>query len=138
MKEFKSIPEKKAKSPFIVPENYFETLSDRIVARVEDKQEVKVIPLYLQLKYQILASAAVILLFFGIFWMTQKKETSGFDDDQIEYYLSYKQHLNTYDLISLMEDDLYLIESEKEASELEIFLLKNNDIELLMEIESQP
>ncbi|MFN3757122.1 MAG: hypothetical protein ACK4RM_09210 [Flavobacterium sp.] len=137
MSDFKYLPEKPEKNPFGVPEGYFDTLSDRILTNVNTNQEVKVIPLYSKFKYFILSSAAVLLLFLGILWVTNRNEIVNLNHDQIEYYLNYGQHLNTYDLVSLMEDD-YSTKNDAHPTDIELYLIKNNDIEWLIEIDEQP
>lgn len=139
MNNFKSFPEKPIKSPFGTPKGYFDTLSEKILCQVETYHEVKVIPFYSKLKYQLLAVASVIILLIGIIWVVKKQDQLNFNQNQIEYYLSYEQHLNTYDLLSLMEEDFTMNDNKiNTASDIEWYLLKNNDIELLMEIDEQP
>jgi hypothetical protein len=138
MNNFKSFPENPEKNPFGVPPMYFDTLTDRILTHLEINKKVKVIPMYSKFKYTLLSAAAILLLFFGILWMTHKNEVVNLNHEQIEYYLSYKQHLNTYDLVSLMEESFSTLPNEPYPSEIEQYLIKNNDIEWLMEIDEQP
>ena len=98
------LPSSPQKSPFKSPDDYFDGLTDRIMQSVNEAP--KTFSWYRQYRYAIVAAAAVVVIGFGIWWNQAAKTTFSPGQDDIEYYLTYQQYLNTYDLLNLMEEEM--------------------------------
>jgi hypothetical protein len=94
------------KNIFQTPDQYFEQLSGSILSRLEEKEEVKVLPMY-QTTWFKYAAAAVILCGVLIFGLrntpTNENMLAEISDQAIIDYLEEKQAIE-YDLLSSVTD----------------------------------
>ncbi len=99
MKAFKLENEPKISSGFKTPENYFDTISAKVLQQINE-EEVKVIPIYKRKKTITLIAAAVVGIALMIPVINNYNATSKeLDEATLETYLSYQSNLNQYDLI---------------------------------------
>ncbi|RXM43646.1 hypothetical protein [Flavobacterium sp. YO64] len=99
MKAFKLENEPKISSGFKTPENYFDTISAKVLQQINE-EEVKVIPIYKRKKTITLIAAAVVGIALMIPIINNYNATSKeLDEATLETYLSYQSNLNQYDLI---------------------------------------
>lgn len=105
MKKFKLDNEPKIETGFKVPEEYFSTLTDKVMEQLP-LQEPKVIPLYKRRPVW-LSAAAVFALLLGIsvFINFNTKPALLPDDNAIENYLVYQANIGTYELYQKLDDD---------------------------------
>ena len=104
MKAFKLENELKRTTGFKTPEHYFDDFSARVLQQVNDKQEVKVIPIYKRKRVLSLFAAAVMVIGLMIPIVNNYTNTSkDLDEDTLETYLSYQSNLNQYDLIKELD-----------------------------------
>lgn len=135
MKKFnlENIP--KTTSGFIVPDNYFEDFSNKVLSQLPDETN-RVIPLYKQKSKLLMAVAAILVigLFIPIFNQLSKP-AEELDLTTLENHLSYQTNINQYDLISeLDEDDLNKLGATIQLKDdiIEEHLSTNSDIERLL------
>ena len=135
MKKFnlENIP--KTTSGFIVPDNYFEDFSKKVLSQLPDETN-KVIPLYEQKSKLLMAVAAILVigLFIPIFNQLSKP-SEELDLTTLENHLSYQTNINQYDLISeLDEDDLNKMGATIQLNDeiIEEHLSSNSDLERLL------
>ena len=135
MKKFnlENIP--KTTSGFIVPNNYFEDFSNKVLSQLPDETN-KVIPLYEQKSKLLMAVAAILVigLFIPIFNQLSKP-AEELDLTTLENHLSYQTNINQYDLISeLDEDDLNKMGATIQLKDeiIEEHLSTNSDLERLL------
>lgn len=99
MKAFKLENEPKISSGFKTPENYFDTISAKVLQQINE-EEIKVIPIYKRKKTITLIAAAVVGIALMIPVVNNYNATSKeLDEATLETYLSYQSNLNQYDLI---------------------------------------
>lgn len=135
MKKFnlENIP--KTTSGFIVPDNYFEDFSKKVLSQLPDETN-RVIPLYKQ-KSKLLMSVAAILV-IGLFipvYNQLSRPSEELDLTTLENHLSYQTNINQYDLISeLDEDDLNKMGATIQLKDeiIEEHLSFNSDLERLL------
>jgi hypothetical protein len=135
MKKFnlENIP--KTTSGFIVPDNYFEDFSKKVLSQLPDETN-RVIPLYKQ-KSKLLMSVAAILV-IGLFipvYNQLSRPSEELDLTTLENHLSYQTNINQYDLISeLDEDDLNKMGATIQLKDeiIEEHLSSNSDLERLL------
>ena len=135
MKKFnlENIP--KTTSGFIVPDNYFEDFSKKVLSQLPDETN-RVIPLYKQKSKLLMAVAAILVigLFIPIFNQLSKP-SEELDLTTLENHLSYQTNINQYDLISeLDEDDLNKMGATIQLNDeiIEEHLSTNSDLERLL------
>lgn len=104
MKAFKLENEPKITTGFKTPENYFDDFSTKVLAKINEEKEVKVIPIYKRKKVLSLLAAAVIVIALMIPIINNYNSTSkDLDEDTLETYLAYQSNLNQYDLIQNLD-----------------------------------
>jgi hypothetical protein len=135
MKKFnlENIP--KTTSGFIVPDNYFEDFSNKVLSQLPDETN-RVIPLYKQKSKLLMAVAAILIigLFIPIFNQLSKP-AEELDLTTLENHLSYQTNINQYDLISeLDEDDLNKLGATIQIKDdiIEEHLSTDSDLERLL------
>ncbi|WP_366187054.1 hypothetical protein [Flavobacterium ovatum] len=107
MKEFKLDTTPKISTGFKTPDNYFDTLSERVMQHLpEPEKESNLISIFRNRKHIILMVAAVfvIALLIPIIYTTATK-TTEIDDSAIENYLSYQSNVTQYDIINLLDNE---------------------------------
>ena len=135
MKKFNLENVPKTTSGFIVPDNYFEDFSKKVLSQLPDETN-KVIPLYKQKSKLLMAVAAILVigLFIPIFNQLSKP-SEELDLTTLENHLSYQTNINQYDLISeLDEDDLNKMGATIQLNDeiIEEHLSTNSDLERLL------
>lgn len=125
----------KTTSGFIVPDNYFEDFSKKVLSQLPDETN-SVIPLYKQKSKLLMAVAAILVigLFIPIFNQLSKP-SEELDLTTLENHLSYQTNINQYDLISeLDEDDLNKMGATIQLKDeiIEEHLSTNSDLERLL------
>ncbi|SHH11014.1 hypothetical protein [Flavobacterium defluvii] len=104
MKEFKLENGQKIASGFKTPDNYFDSLSAKVLEQIEQEKEAKVIPLYKRKKVISIAAAAAIFIAFIIPTANHYyKASKELDEATLETYLAYESNLNQYDLIKELD-----------------------------------
>jgi hypothetical protein len=104
MKTFNLENEPKIKSGFEIPENYFETFSDKLMAKLPNK-EVKVISIYQKRKKWIFAAAAILVLSVSIPILYQFSMNKFIDEGTLENYITNQSTLSENDIVDLLNDD---------------------------------
>jgi hypothetical protein len=135
MKKFnlENIP--KTTSGFIVPDNYFEDFSKKVLSQLPDETN-RVIPLYKQKSKLLMAVAAILLI--GLFipvYNQLSRPSEELDLTTLENHLSYQTNINQYDLISeLDEEDLNKMGATIQLKDeiIEEHLSSNSDLERLL------
>lgn len=135
MKKFNLENVPKTTSGFIVPDNYFEDFSNKVLSQLPDETN-RVIPLYKQKSKLLMAVAAILIigLFIPIFNQLPKP-AEELDLTTLENHLSYQTNINQYDLISeLDEDDLNKMGATIQLKDdiIEEHLSTNSDLERLL------
>lgn len=135
MKKFDLENMPKTTSGFIVPDNYFEDFSKKVLSQLPDETN-RVIPLYKQKSKLLMAVAAILVvgLFIPIFNQLSKP-SEELDLTTLENHLSYQTNINQYDLISeLDEDDLNKMGATIQLKDeiIEEHLSTNSDLERLL------
>ncbi|MCD0465648.1 hypothetical protein [Flavobacterium sp. ENC] len=103
MKAFKLENEPKITTGFKTPENYFNTLSEKVLQQINER-EVKVIPFYRRKRVLTMLAAAVIVIALMIPIVNNYNNTSKeLDENTLETYLAYQSNLNQYDLINQLD-----------------------------------
>jgi hypothetical protein len=104
MKAFKLENEPKIVTGFKTPEHYFDDFSTKILQQINEKEEVKVIPIYRRKKVLSILAAAVVFIALMIPVISNYNNTSkDLDEDTLETYLAYQSNLNQYDLIQKLD-----------------------------------
>jgi hypothetical protein len=107
MKNFNLESEPKIESGFVIPENYFDDFSERLMAKVNES-EPKVIPFYKRQKVWLGAAAAVLII--GISTPILKSKFMNTQEITSDY-LAYETNISTEDIVEhLTDDDLLAIE----------------------------
>lgn len=105
MKEFKLDTTPKISTGFKTPDNYFDTLSERVMQQLPEK-ESSVISIFRNKKHILLMVAAVFVIALLIPTMyTTATKTTELDDSAIENYLSYQSNVTQYDIINLLDNE---------------------------------
>ena len=104
MKTFNLENEPKIKPGFEIPENYFETFSDKLMAKLPSN-EVKVISIYQKRKKWIFVAAAILVLSVSIPVLYQFSINKSIDEVTIENYITNQSTLSENDIVDLLNDD---------------------------------
>jgi hypothetical protein len=104
MKTFNLENEPKIKSGFEIPENYFETFSDKLMAKLPNN-EVKVISIDQKRKKWIFAAAAILVLSVSIPVLYQFSINKSIDEGTLENYITNQSTLSENDIVDLLNED---------------------------------
>jgi hypothetical protein len=119
MKEF-DLNKNKINSGFKVPENYFDNFESKILAKINLKEEPKVVSLFYRKQVWISSIAAIFVLAIAIPAYFNSIETKPIENVTMENYLAYQPNVITFDIIDNLDDNDIL--------ELESSLATNNDL----------
>jgi hypothetical protein len=114
MNDFKLDNEPKIKSGFQIPDNYFDSFSEKVMNQLPTK-DIKVISLWERNKRWVYSVAAVLVLSLTIplanhFQSTAVEDTT-LETNEIENYLAYHASLSDEELIKLLDkEDISQIE----------------------------
>ena len=108
MNDFKLDNEPKIKSGFQIPDNYFDTFSEKVMNQLP-KEEPKVVSLWDKNKRWIYSAAAVLVLSLTIPLANQFQSTSTevatTETNEIENYLAYHASLSDEEIIKLLDKE---------------------------------
>lgn len=108
MNDFKLDNEPKIKSGFQIPENYFDSFSEKVMNQLP-KEEPKVVSLWDRNKRWIYSAAAVLVLSLTIPLANQFQSTSTevatTETNEIENYLAYHASLSDEEIIKLLDKE---------------------------------
>lgn len=109
MNDFKLDNEPKIKSGFQIPQNYFDTLSEKVMNQLPT-DEPKVVSLWDRNKRWIYSVAAILVLSLTIPLANQFQTTSSAvattaDENEIENYLAYHASLPDEEIIKLLDKE---------------------------------
>jgi hypothetical protein len=113
MKKFSLENEPKITSGFTIPDGYFDTFSDKILAQLP-KQDPKVVSIFSYRKIWYFAVAAILILMLSIpiytKYSTQKEEI---DSTTLENYIAYQSNISEEEIVNLLQqEDLHNIKLE--------------------------
>lgn len=132
MNNFKLDNEPKITTGFTLPNNYFDSFSEKVMSELPSK-ETKVISLWEKNKSWFYATAAVVVLSLSIPIMNVvKTDSDAINATEVENYLSYQTTLTDDDIVELLESedlDKLTIDSTIEDKELEDLLFDNSNLE---------
>jgi hypothetical protein len=104
MKTFKLENENKIESGFKTPDNYFDTLSLRILQQLP-KEEPKVISIFQNKKVWMYAAAAILVFGLSIpIYDNFTKKTFEIDNVTIENYITYQSSVTGTDIVNLLDE----------------------------------
>ena len=105
MNEFKLDTHPKIDPGFILPKDYFDTLSEKITAQLEEQApEPKAISFYERHKKAIYAVAAALVLALSVpFFMKTTAKVTDVDGATFEEYVSYNTRITPYDLAEYLD-----------------------------------
>lgn len=135
MKEFKLDNHPKINTGFKTPEDYFDTLYNRMDIPTNEIQETKVISIVSFRKKLLYAVAAVFVIAISIPLVTnalQSQKAAPISTESIEDYLSYSQSVSNQDLTELLTpEDIQSLEEDLsiDAKEIESILTESGSIE---------
>ena len=132
MKKFNLENEPKITSGFTIPDGYFDTLSDKILAQLP-KQDPKVVSIFSYRKtwYYTLAAILILMLFIPIYtkYSTQKEEN---DSAALENYIAYQSNISEEEIVNLLQQedlDNIKLEFNIEDTAIEDALKTNSNLE---------
>lgn len=105
MKNFNLENGPKITSGFIVPDQYFEEFSKKMLSQLPEEKN-RVITLHKQKRKLLFAVAAILVigLFIPIFNQLSKP-SDELDESTLENHISYQTNINQYDLISDLDNE---------------------------------
>jgi len=132
MKDFKLDTNNKITSGFKIPDNYFETFSEKVMNQLP-KEEPKVVSLYHRNKRWLYSAAAVLVIALSIpiVYQIQNREQE-LTSKEVESYLVNRTTLSDDDIVNLLEQediDKIKIETPIEKESLEEVLSNNSELE---------
>ncbi|WMI64528.1 hypothetical protein RBH94_10695 [Aestuariibaculum sp. YM273] len=102
-------------SGFTMPENYLNTLEDNILSQVSEKETAKVIPLFSRKNLLYASSiAAAITLLFTLSIQNTKPMLDGVDNETVESYL-LNEDIDLYEIASTLTAEDLAKENFKEV-----------------------
>jgi predicted transport protein len=105
MKKFNLENEPKITSGFTIPDGYFDTFSEKILAQLP-KQESKVVSIFSYRKTWYYAAAAILILMLSssIYtkYSTQKEEI---DSATLENYIAYQSNISEEEIVNLLQQE---------------------------------
>jgi len=104
MKTFKLDTEPKINTGFIVPENYFEDFSAKMMQQLP-KKETKIISIFEKKKNWMYAAAAILILALSLpIYTNYYNHSSEIDEATLENYISYHSTVSDTDLVNLLDE----------------------------------
>jgi hypothetical protein len=126
MNDFK-LENNKIETGFIVPEGYFDLLSDTILNKVSQNKP-KVIPFWQRKKTILMAVAATVVIAISIPIISIYNNSTNDLSPEIENYLSYNTNITDADIVELLDDETIenITIPVSTTEEIEQELLNNN------------
>ena len=104
MKTFKLNNEPKIKTGFIVPENYFEDFSAKMMQQLPEN-EPKIISIFARKKTWMYAAAAILVLALSLpIYNNYFSRSSEIDETTLENYITYHSTVSDTDLVNLLDE----------------------------------
>jgi len=104
MKTLKLDTEPKINTGFIVPENYFEDFSAKMMQQLP-KKETKIISIFGRKKNWMYAAAAILILALSLpIYTNFFSHSSEIDEATLENYISYHSTVSDTDLLNLLDE----------------------------------
>ncbi len=95
---------KKIKSGFKVPDNYFENFSEQIMQQLPEKK-TKTVSIFAYKKYWIYGAAAVFFVSISVPLINHFNSNSEISDENIESYMTFNYNISEHDLASLLDEN---------------------------------
>ena len=121
-----------------MPEDYFDSLEDRVIDRIEPTQS-KVVSLFNRKQlYYVSGIAAAIIIFIAVFVNKGESADGSLDYETVENYI-IEQDVSAYEIASLLTEEeidaieLEIISEEMTDDSLEDYLLNNIELEEIIE-----
>jgi hypothetical protein len=132
MNNFKLNTNEKIISGFKIPEDYFETFSERVLHQLPS-EEPKILSFYAKYSRIFYAAAAIIVLALSIPIANELQNNSDeMDSNEIETYLTQHATLSDDDIVNLLDKvdiENIKIDNSIEDETLEEVLINNSQIE---------
>jgi hypothetical protein len=131
MKDFKINNEYKINSGFKIPENYFESFSEKVQLQI-NKEEPKVESIFYKKRTWISTIAAVLVIALSVTIFTKIAISPKEDTIVLENYITSQSDINQYDFVNLLDkNDIeeIKINLNLEDKNLEEVLTNSTDIE---------
>ncbi|MES2410805.1 MAG: hypothetical protein V4535_05105 [Bacteroidota bacterium] len=105
MKDFKLDNEPKITSGFTTPDGYFDTFTDKVLAKLP-KQEPKVVSIFSSRKTWYFAAAAVLILMLSIpLFNNYNTQSEEIDTATLENYIAYQSNISEEQIVDLLEQE---------------------------------
>lgn len=132
MKDFKLDTHPKITSGFTIPENYFDTFSEKVLQQLP-KEEPKVISFYARNRTWIYSAAAVLVLALSIPVVYQLQNNQNeISTNEVETYITQHTTVSDDDIVDLLDqEDIDKLKTDVpiENEVLEDVLSNNSEIE---------
>ena len=132
MNHFKLDNEPKITSGFTIPDGYFDTFSEKVLAQLP-KQETKVVSIFSFRKIWYYAAAAVLVLMLSIPLYTKyNTNMEEIDSATLENYIAYQSNISQDEIVDLLEQedlDKMKLELNVDDQEIEDALNSNSNLE---------
>ena len=132
MKTFKLFNEPKIDTGFIVPYNYFEDFSVKMIQELPENNS-KIISIFARKKTWIYAAAAIFVLALSVpIFNYYSSNSSEIDQATLENYITYQSTISDTDLVNLLEEqDIQKMNSDMNIDDkiIENELLQNKNLE---------
>lgn len=104
MKTFKLDNEPKIETGFIVPENYFEDFTAKMMQQLP-QNEPKVVSIFARKKTWMYAAAAILVLALSLpIYTNYFSHSSEIDEATLENYITYQSTVSDTDLVNLLDE----------------------------------
>ena len=105
MNEFKLDNEPKITSGFTMPDGYFDTFSNKVLAQLP-KEDPKVISIFSSRKTWYFAAAAILILMLSIpFYNNYRLKQQEVDSATLENYIAYQSTISEDEIVDLLEQE---------------------------------
>jgi len=132
MNDFKLDNEPKITSGFTIPDGYFDTFSEKILAQIP-KHEPKVISIFNITKTWYFVAAAIVIVMLSIpLYLKYSIKNQELDATTIENYIAYDSSISEDEIVDLLDkEDLVKmkIEFNLQDEDLETILSTNSNLE---------
>ena len=131
MKDLNINNERKIDSGFKIPENYFESFSEKVLSQI-NTEEPKVISIFYKKRTWISTIAAVLVIALSVTIYSKMAINTKDDSVVLENYITSQSDINQYDFVNLLDKndiEKIKINLNLEDKNLEETLTNSDDIE---------
>lgn len=132
MKDFKLDNEPKITSGFTIPDGYFDTFSEKVLAQLP-KKETKVVSIFSSRKTWYYAAAAMLVLMLSVpLYNKYSTNMEEIDSATLENYIAYQSNISQDEIVDLLEQedlDKMKLELNVDDQEIEDALNSNSNLE---------